>query len=89
MKTVRLDGQCMVNKETAHHYIQSQLGINDYYGHNLDALYDVLSVYDKKIWIVFTNKSSAFDFLGEYAEQITETFQDIAKANENIRLNIL
>lgn len=89
METVRLDGQFMINKETTHHYIQSQLGIQEYHGHNLDALYDVMSVYDKKMWVIFTNKSLALDYLGEYGEQLIETFQDIDKVNEHIQLNIL
>lgn len=41
MKIV-LDARCMDTKETAHVYLQEQLGFPEYYGKNLDALYECM-----------------------------------------------
>lgn len=43
MKTVILDARCMETPEEAHEYIKMQLGLAEYYGANLDALYDCLT----------------------------------------------
>lgn len=38
-----LDAQKMLTREDAHEYLQEILGLPEYYGRNLDALYDCLS----------------------------------------------
>lgn len=38
-----LDGRALSEKEAAHRYLKEQLGFPDYYGMNLDALYDLLT----------------------------------------------
>lgn len=86
---MRLDGQFMRDAESTHHYIQEQLDLHGYFGQNLDALYDVLSVYDKEICIILTNEPLMHAFLGEYGQQLIQTFQDIDKINENIQFNVL
>ncbi|GEK92005.1 barstar family protein [Alkalibacterium kapii] len=88
MRTVRLDGQFMCDAEAAHSYIQAQLGIHTYSGFNLDALYDVLSAYDKTIWITLINEPLVHEFLGDYGERLIQTFQDIEKINENIQFSV-
>ena len=42
MKVV-LDALCMDEKEKAHRYLKEKLGLPDYCGSNLDALYDCLT----------------------------------------------
>ncbi|WP_071849189.1 barstar family protein [Alkalibacterium sp. 20] len=61
MRTARLDGCSMENKEIAHRYIQEVLNIPSYYGYNLDALYDALSLYDKELSIMLFNKPDIMD----------------------------
>ena len=51
MNEIILDGRLMV--ENPHEYIKEQLEFPDYYGNNLDALYDCLGeVYNKTIIII-------------------------------------
>lgn len=42
-----LDAQRMSNKEDAHMYLKYRMNFPEYYGENLDALYDVLSELDE------------------------------------------
>ena len=80
----------MRDAESTHHYIQEQLDLHGYFGQNLDALYDVLSVYDKEICIILTNEPLMHAFLfGNSAQQLIQTFQYIDKINENIQFNVL
>jgi len=43
MKTVVMDFRDFEDKAAAHRFLAAQLDFPDYYGHNLDALYDVLT----------------------------------------------
>ena len=43
MKKIILDGNYLCNREVAHTYLQEKLELPDYYGKNLDALYDCLT----------------------------------------------
>lgn len=40
---VRLDAFCMERRAEAHAYLKEKLGFPEYYGNNLDALYDCLT----------------------------------------------
>lgn len=41
MKIIELDGECI--KKYSHEYLKEKLRFPDYYGKNLDALYDCLT----------------------------------------------
>ena len=43
MRTVVIDFHDFENKQAVHEFLASHLDFPDYYGKNLDALYDVLS----------------------------------------------
>lgn len=88
MMRVKLDGKKMINKELAHEYIKCKLKIPEYCGKNLDALWDVLSTWDKEIKISFTNLNELIENLGDYGGSIVEVFQDAAEENANIILKL-
>ena len=43
MKRALIDGRECRDKQTLHRQLKDQLAFPDYYGNNLDALYDILS----------------------------------------------
>lgn len=88
MIDIVLDGRNMGTKEMAHLYIKWALKAGEYHGRNLDALWDVLSTYDKAVNISLINKASLIEDLGEYGESIIETFKDAEKENDNITFQI-
>lgn len=85
MKQVNLNGQDMTSQAFLHQYLKINLALPYYYGMNLDALYDVLSVYDKKLLIVLTHAQTLIENLGDYGRSLIEVFEDVNLENPNIQ----
>lgn len=55
-----LDAACLRSKKEAHEYLKEVLNLPDYYGNNLDALYDCITDMDRpEIEIVNLNDEIA------------------------------
>lgn len=89
MRTVKLDGAVMQSKQQMHAYLHAQLDLPDYYGWNLDALYDALTSYDKPLSIMFINKPELLDQLGKYGDALIKTLADAAVNNEFIEFKVV
>ena len=89
MRHVTLDGMKMIDKYATHEYMHQKLMLPDYYGHNLDALYDVLTVHNKDLTVTLINKPELIDYLGEYGEDLIKTFQEAAKVNEKVTIKVI
>ena len=88
MKRVRLNGNSMGTKELAHLYLKWRLNLPEYYGENLDALWDILSVHSEPLEISLYNKEKLIECLGEYGESIINLLKDISQENINISIQI-
>ncbi|HHX59286.1 MAG TPA: barnase inhibitor [Epulopiscium sp.] len=86
MIKVTLNGKNMNSKKRAHEYIKWKLKAEEYYGDNLDALWDVLSTYDRPTEISFINMDSLIEALADYGESIVSVFKEASEENENIKL---
>lgn len=75
---MELDGKLI--KRDGHDYLKKALNFPDYYGKNLDALYDCL-----------TEMSCEIDLINceEVDKEILDTFRDAASENELLKLNII
>lgn len=72
-----LDGEKMRTKKEAHEHIAAVLGFPEYYGHNLDALFDVLSERRRQsIKVVLTNGAAMREGLGAYGELLVSCFEE-------------
>lgn len=89
MMKVLLDGKEMINREMVHIYIKEKLKAIEYYGENLDALWDVLSSYGKPVSIEIINLKDLVENLGSYGVHIIETFEEAKDENKNIRFEII
>lgn len=89
MNEIILDGCKMKSRNEAHKYIKDMFRFPDYYGENLDALWDLLSVYSNEISIYFINEENAKESLGEYADLMIGVFQEAASENDNIYFAII
>ena len=76
-----LDALCMEEKETAHTYLKEKLRLPDYYGGNLDALYDCLTD-EEEMEIEVENREQA----GKYFLRIWNVLLDAAEENESLQL---
>ena len=78
-----LDCRRMRGKRKAHAYIAENLSFPDYYGHNLDALYDCLREMPEAHIVL-----KCSDALGEegYGAALKKTFYDAAADNPRLRL---
>lgn len=83
---IRLNGALMTDKASAHEYLKQQLELPDYYGRNLDALYDLLTEYREPLVICVNAWSALEQNLGHYAAALLDTLYDAAKANHNLTI---
>lgn len=78
-----LDCDMMKERVQAHEYIARVLSFPEYYGKNLDALYDCLTdMTDCEIEIINTEK------LPQKLKGILRVMRDAAESNDTIRLSV-
>lgn len=88
MKEIRLSGDKMVDKASTHDYLKRELALPDYYGENLDALWDCLSTDFSLKKIIIYKPEAIIENLGSYGEAIINLFEQAAEENEYIHINI-
>lgn len=88
MKTILLDGRKMNNQEMVHEYLQLKLNSPEYTGRNLDALWDILSTYDRNVEIKLIYGDYLIQNLQDYGEKILKIFLEAAKDNPAISVDI-
>ncbi len=81
MREIILEGRFLTEKETAHEYLQETLNLPQYYGKNLDALYDSLTDFEEaEIKIRISEQKTV------YLEKILRVFKAASRENNNIKL---
>lgn len=80
MKKIELDGRLLCRSEEGHAYIKKMMGFPEYYGKNLDALYDLLTELGTQVEI-------QIGYCDEMDKAIKKVFIDAS--NENNNLNIV
>lgn len=78
MHCIELDGKLI--KKDGHDYLKKSLNFPDYYGKNLDALYDCLTDIGVDTVIVLKNK----DYV---SYEIVDTFIDASEKNSFLKFN--
>ena len=88
MKKILLDFSVPSTKEETHAYIAEQMGFPDYYGGNLDALYDMLTSLTEPtavgIFLPVADMSELDIDLMIYFDSIGEVFTDAEAANPDL-----
>lgn len=75
---MQLDG--ILIKKEGHNYLMEALALPDYYGKNLDALYDCLTEMECEIELINAD---------EVDDDILETFKDAANENNLLKFKII
>ena len=73
------------SKEALHQYLKEVLHLPDYYGGNLDALFDCLTEIGSPTCLILQNTQRLIP-LGDYGEALLSTFRDAALENPNVTL---
>ena len=80
MEEIFLDACQMTSKSDAHNYIKKMLNFPDYYGKNLDALWDLLGSRSKMTSIFLLHEEKLYENLGEYGKRLAEVFKEAAES---------
>ena len=82
VKRIELDGRQLLTRETAHTYLKRVLDLPEYYGNNLDALYDCLTELSG-VTLILRHGDSLQDGFGAKALRV---LRDAARANSDLVL---
>ena len=86
--TIELDGRQMTSRDAAHDHLKAQLMLPEYYGRNLDALYDVLTERGEETTIVVCYSDEMQAHLGGYAVALLETLHQASEINPALNIII-
>ena len=84
MKQVILDGSAITTRTQFHDAVAQQLQLPEWYGRNLDALYDLLSTCPPTV-LTLTN-ASALKEMFRYGDNLRLALEDAARDNPNLTL---
>ena len=86
MNTVIINSIEFSNTDELHAVLKDKLELPEYYGANLDALWDCLSTWIELPMIIeWVGYDDSKQKLGEYAEKLLKTFQEAEKEIEGFR----
>ena len=86
MKIVILDAKKMAEKENMHEYFAKKFDLPEYYGRNLDALFDCLCEINEPTLIKLKNE----EFLDDSAkESLIRLFRDGCNENELVKFELV
>lgn len=89
MRKITIDGTQIDNASQMHDFLKEALGLPDYYGANLDALWDGLTGWvETPLTIQWEHFQESENKLGEYSQRLLELFQDAEKEVESLYLLI-
>jgi len=83
---IELDCSRMTSRKETHDYLAQQLQLPDYYGRNLDALYDLLSEYGREMTLVLRNCYALETQLGGYGTALLATLREADDNNPKITI---
>ena len=81
MRSIKIRFNDFENPKALHGYLRDTLGFEDYYGMNLDALYDVLSMWPEELKILTESGGTAFE------EGFYTVFRDVSEMNRRITVH--
>lgn len=86
MKSVILDAKKMVEKEKMHEYFAKKFDLPEYYGKNLDALFDCLCEINEPTLIKLKNEDA---LQCDTKESLIRLFHDVCSENELVKFELV
>ena len=88
MRTVILNGAEIAEMEDVHAAFAAALDFPEWYGRNLDALYDMLTMPQEPVTVVFRYPALLEDALGRRFRTLRRVLWDAAEENPGIFIEI-
>lgn len=88
-RIIRLDGVYMTDRETTHSYLKFKFYFPDFYGNNLDALYDQLTEIGEPTKIIIYQVDELKQNQPEYGRSILKVFRAAEDANPNLTVRFM
>lgn len=85
----RLDGQKMTDRQSTHAYLKKRLCFPDYYGNNLDALYDLLTEIGEPQRILLYCVDELKRNQPEYGRSLLKVLRAAEQANANLEISFI
>ena len=89
MKIAFIDGGKIKSKEDLHQTLKVQLELPEYYGGNLDALYDCLSTTVEPVEIYIEEEEKLKGSLEDYYARFLKMLEDACEGNGDLTVVIL
>ncbi len=87
MAVFYIDGAKMETRTAAHHEIAKNLDFAEYYGANLDALWDMMSTFEGNV--VLKNPGEMLESIGSYGNRILSVFYEAEEMNPGLRFHVV
>ncbi|EJW15798.1 barstar family protein [Paenibacillus alvei] len=88
-RVVELDGRAISSRNAVHDVLSEVLELPDYYGRNLDALWDCLTEASSlPLTIHWSHYEASKKQLGEYCEQLLQLFRDAEAELDGFKVKI-
>lgn len=84
---IDLSGVC--DKDDLNEAIMRALPLPEYYGANLDALFDVLTDISEETEIYFTNSEEAYVYMPKYMASLKRVCEDASAENPAVSVEFL
>jgi len=89
MVKVIIDGKDMTSEQQMHQLLSQELDFPEWYGGNLDALYDCLTDLTDDVEITVVKSDELIAKLGERALLMLTVLRDAAAENKNIKISVI
>ncbi len=86
--TVTLDCRTITSREQLHDTLAALLALPEYYGRNLNALYDLLTERGEPTVLRLLHRQALREPLGGYGERFLQVLFDAARENPALRIQL-
>ena len=83
---ITLDLKSVKTPAEAQDFLKAALAFPDYYGKNLDALYDMLTQWDRGATLQLLLPATPAEGIREYLPRLRRIFEDAARQNPRLRV---
>ncbi|MCK9471372.1 MAG: barstar family protein [Bacilli bacterium] len=84
-----IDGNLITNKQELFSNLKLQINSDEFYGNNLDALWDVLSSINEELIVEIKNLITLKLNLGEYTDSLVQLFMDLKEEKSDCIIKII